>query len=466
MAERPPSPNERRPSGESRAVRWQALLQHSRDALFLLNHHRRLLAVNPRWEEITDLPLTEVRGLVCRRRGEPGPLEALALALAPPAEVFDGKPARVRRRVAGLKRDVLWWDVDFLPFQDGKGRLRILGKVTPVSVEEAPRLVPLPERLGHLRERLDMRFTLETLAGESLALRRVADQVRLAGQSRAPVLLVGEAGTGKQWVARVIHHQGSTPERSFAALDCAHLPAAALESALFQEHGLLSQPGLGTLFLREVAALPREIQARVCDRLDTMPAGGPRLIASSRTEPMTEVRRQRLLDRLHAALATLVIELPRLRERRGDLPALVQRILEGLSASNERRITELTSAAWEVLREYPWPGNLRELQMVLAGAFQRCQGERIDIAHLPQSLRLRHAVEQVAAAEAKRKLPLAEILESVERRLLGIALKQCAGNKSKAAEMLGVWRMNLIRRLEKLGIKTDRDGRKDHPGER
>lgn len=453
MAERPPSPNERRPSGESRAVRWQAILHHSRDALFLLNHHRRLLAVNPRWEEVTDLPLAEVRGLVCRRRaGESSPLEPLAAALAPPPEVFEGRPARARRRIVGLKRDVLWWDLDFLPFQDGKGRTRVLGKVTPVSVEEAPRLAPLPERLAVLRERLDPRFALETLASESLAMRRVLDQVRLAGQSRVPALIVGEAGTGKQWVARVIHHQGATPERSFAAIDCAFLPAEALESALFGDSGLLSHPGLGTLFLRDLPALPRDLQARLCDRLDTSSVSGPRLLGSCRTDPIAEVRAQRLLDRLHAALATLVIDLPPLRERRADVPALAERMLTSLSTTGDKRVVGLTAAAWEVLRDYPWPGNLRELNVVMAGAFRRCDTERIDVPHLPQMLRLRHTVEQLPPIDPARKLPLAEILEAVERRLMTFALRKSAGNKSRAAEMLGLWRMHLLRRMEKLGI--------------
>jgi transcriptional regulator with PAS, ATPase and Fis domain len=453
MAERPPSPNERRPSGESRAVRWQAILHHSRDALFLLNHHRRLLAVNPRWEEVTDLPLVEVRGLLCRRRaGEAGPLEALAAALAPPAEVFEGRGAHARRRIAGFKRDVLWWDLDFLPIQDGKGRTRVLGKITPVSVEEAPRLAPLPERLATMRERLEPRFALDTIASESLTMRRVLDQVRLAGQSRVPVLIVGEAGTGKQRVARVIHHQGATPERSFATLDSA-LPPEALETALFGESGLLSHPGLGTLFLRDLPALPRDLQARLCDRLDTSPIAGPRLIGSCRADPLTEVRSQRLLDRLHATLATLVIELPPLRDRRPDLPALAERMLATLAATGDKHVTGLTTGAWDVLRDYPWPGNLRELHALLAGAFRRCDAERIDVPHLPRTLRLRHAVEETPGADPVRKLPLAEILEGVERKLMTFALQKSGGNKSRAAEMLGLWRMHLLRRMEKLGIR-------------
>ena len=159
-----------------------------------------------------------------------------------------------------------------------------------------------------------------------------------------------------------------------------------------------------------------------------------------------------MLDRLHATLATLVIELPPLRERRADLPALAERMLATLGASGDRRITGLTPGAWEALRDYPWPGNLRELHALLAAASRRCETERIDVAHLPRTLRLRHAVEQTPGADAVRKLPLAEILEGVERKLMTFALRQSGGNKSRAAEMLGLWRMHLLRRMEKLGI--------------
>jgi DNA-binding NtrC family response regulator len=133
---------------------------------------------------------------------------------------------------------------------------------------------------------------------------------------------------------------------------------------------------------------------------------------------------------------------------------LAERMLGNLSAAGDKRIVGLTPAAWDVLRDYPWPGNLRELQVVLAGAFRRCDRDTIDVAHLPRTLRLRHAVEQVGGtADPVRKLPLAEILESVERKLMTFALAQCGGNKSRAAEMLGLWRMHLIRRMEKLGIR-------------
>jgi DNA-binding NtrC family response regulator len=450
MAERSPSPEERRP------FRWQALLQHSPDAFFLLNHQRRILHVNPAWETATDIPLTDARGLVCKRRPgtESTPLDAVAATLAPPAEVLDGRPARVRRRVVGIQHTPLWWDVDFFPFRDGKGRLRILGKLTVAQVEEAPRVPPLPERLASLRERLEPRYGFDSLASESLTMRRVADQARLAGQSRAPVLIVGEPGTGKHWIARVIHHQGAQPERSFAAVDCAHLPADALQEALFGTGGLIGLAGLGTLYLREVTRLPRDLQDRLCDRLldAGAPATGPRWIASSSVDLHAAVQSQRLLERLHIALSTLVIEVPSLRARRGDLPRLIDQVLARLNATEIKRVESLTPETRHLLSEHDWPGNLRELNAVLGNAWRRCEGAAIDTAQLPRYLRQKHLIEQEASTHASRGLPLAKILEEVERRLLIVALKESKGNKSRAAKLLDIWRPQLLRRLEKLGI--------------
>jgi transcriptional regulator with PAS, ATPase and Fis domain len=445
---RPASSEDRRP------FRWQALFQHSPDAFFLLNHQRRILHVNPAWETATDIPLADARGLVCRRRSgtESTALDAIAAALAPPPEVLEGRPARVRRRVAGVKRTPLWWDIDFSPFRDGKGRLRVLGKLSVAEVEEVPRVPPLPERLVQLRERLEPRYGFDSLASEVLTMRRVAEQARLASQSRTPVLIVGEAGVGKEGVARVIHHQGLHRERHFAAVDCAALPADALEQVLVGGAGLLTMPGLGTLYLREVSRLPRDLQERVVERLlDASTPTGPRLIGST-VDPAGEVQSQRLLDRLHIALSTLVIQVPPLRERRADLPHLIDQVLARLNAIGIKRVESINPAARTMLTEHDWPGNLTELNQVLASAWRRTEGTAIDTAQLPRYLRQKQAVAEEAAVQASRGLPLAKILEEVERRLLLVALKECKGNKTRAAKLLDIWRPQMLRRMEKLGI--------------
>src|SRR5262249_45530537 len=158
----------------------------------------------------------------------------------------------------------------------------------------------------------------------------------------------------------------------------------------------------------------------------------PRILVGCRGEP------DRLHERLHVLLTPLVIQVPPLRERPGDLPILVGRVLNRLDPSPpapvpsgekaHKRVTDLTEAAWQVLKEYSWPGNLREFSAVLTRAWQRCDSERVDVVHLPRWLRLRHAVAEISGATKPRTLPLAQLLEAVERRLLTFALNESGGN--------------------------------------
>ncbi len=157
-----------------------------------------------------------------------------------------------------------------------------------------------------------------------------------------------------------------------------------------------------------------------------------------------------------SALATLTIRLPPLRERKPDLPRLVERLLERAGLAAERTVTGLTPAAWDVLRAYPWPGNLGELYGVLVGACGRTPGERIDASDLPLYLRLS---PRPAEADAVR-LPLKELLEGAERRLIELALRRAGGNKSRAAELLAIWRPLLLRRMAALGIPDPTPKRK------
>src|SRR5262249_20283121 len=140
------------------------------------------------------------------------------------------------------------------------------------------------------------------------------------------ILIVGEEGTGKEWLARTIHHLGPTRARPFAALDCGRLPPDPLARVLFGDAGLVSTRRAGTVYLRDPAFLARDVQARLCEALDA--AAPPRLIAGSRTDLTAEARSLRFLEEFRCRLSTLVLELPPLRQRLAELPALVERLLE------------------------------------------------------------------------------------------------------------------------------------------
>ncbi len=433
--------------------RWPALFTHAAEPLFLLNDRQRLLFVNPAWTAFTGLEPERVQRLVCRcyRHAEPGSPKALIAPLSPPPEVLRGQGSRVRRLLSSANGMRRWCDVEFFPFRDGKQRLRILGKIIPRESEPATQ-GPLPENLAVLRADAAQRYQLESLDSTIPALQRVAAQAQLAGQTRATVLIVGEAGTGKQWLARAIHAQGSG-ERVFAALDCARLPGAVLTEVLFGG-GLGARSAGGTIYLKEPAALPRDVQAQLCTWL-AGDAQRPRLIAGTTADLAAAVEAGRLLEELHCALATMVITLPPLRERKADLPLLVERLLPRTAAEDGRPITGLTPDAWEFLRDYRWPGNLRELFAVLRSASARAKGEQIDTSDLPASLRRAVVLEQTPGRSPERPLPLKDLLAAVERRLLLLALRTTRGNKSQAAELLSIWRPLLIRRMAALGIREE-----------
>jgi DNA-binding NtrC family response regulator len=438
---------------ESDLFRWQALFQRVGEPFFLLDRQRRILFVNQEWEKLTGLKRAEVRGRRCRRRRQPeAGWQTVAHSLAPPGDVLDGNPARVRR-AAGAGRG--WWDVEFFPLMGDATVLTILGKVRALSTETQTDTAPVPEKLLTLRERLADRYCVDAPFGELPALQRVADQVRLARQTRSAVLLVGAAGTGKHWTARAIHHRSVARERGFAAVDGARLPVPVLAALLFGPGGLTRPGGIGTLYLREPAALPREVQEQLVSLLADPAPDRPRVIAGTSTDPEADIRAGRLLEELHARLATLVIALPTLRERLTDLPVLVARMLERTAARADKphAVAGLTPEAWDAFRAYRWPGNLRELYSVLSTASARAGAERIDAAHLPAHLRQAVQLGQVADRPSERVLPLDTLLEQVERRLIQWALRAAGGNKSRAAELLSVWRPRLLRRMEALGIK-------------
>jgi transcriptional regulator with PAS, ATPase and Fis domain len=447
----------RRSSPSPDRFRWQTFFQRADDPLFLLNRRQRLLFVNRAWEALTGLTASQALGLICRRTEPASPShsmeEVLAHVLCPPPEVLSGSAVCARRLLPGREATRRLWDVDFLPLRAGGHALTILGRIHPLPVEEPAPAVPLPERLIALRQRVAARSSLELWPIELPALRRLAEQARLAAEVTAPVLLFGEAGTGKETLARIIHHLGRGRERAFVSLHCGLLPPASLAHVLF-ESGLTAPQGpLASVYLREPACLPRELQARLCALLKARSSeSGARILAGSSTDPAEDVRSGRLLEELSHALSTLVLHLPPLRERKADLPWLVECVLDRGNSEGGRAIVGVSADALEVINAHSWPGNLRELCAVLDSARDHAEGDRITLSDLPAYLRTSVRLEQTPGRPAERSLSLDQILEQVERRLIERALRRCDGNRARAAALLGIWRPRLLRRLEALGL--------------
>jgi DNA-binding NtrC family response regulator len=348
--------------------------------------------------------------------------------------------------------------------QEGEqGGYLIVGRIRPVQAVERIRDNPLSEKLVNLRQSRVERFGLDAWTSSLPAMRRLVEQVRLASQVTTPVLLVGEAGTGKQTLARTIHYLSAGREDACAVLDCRHLPPDAVSNLLF------GQEGFAAVYLREPAYLPRDVQMLLCQRLlPPLPYGRgaeggstlPRIFAGCTQPPAQAVGSGRMLEELACALGTLVLEVPPLRERLADLPSLVERLLPRACAGRDLHVTSLSADAWALLRGYSWPGNLRELYNVLRAACAHARGEQLRAADLPAELRRAVQREQTPPRPIDKSLPLEHLLEEAERRLIQLALQRAGGRKARAARLLGIPRPRLWRRMVKLGI-ADTEGEQE-----
>ena len=424
--------------------RWQSFFQHAAQPMFLVNRRRRILFVNRAWETCTGLTLAEVRGRVCRRRSASSALqkdEAILSVCAPPADAIEGRICQVRRRA---QRSGHWWEIHFLPIAGEKELLGILGTIR-ILAEPTETPQALPEKLMALRDRQARRYCLDDLGTDSPSLQRLHEQTRLAAETRLPITLLGEAGTGKEWLARTIHGRSDQRQSYFACLDAERLPATVVGEILFGSAS--RRAGLGTVYLREPAHLPREWQARLVETLRLREnADFPRLIVGFGRDPRLDIQAERLLEDFYCAVSPITISLPPLRERLAELPRLIDVFLQRSREFWPHGVKELGTEAMSTLRAYAWTGNLRELQEVLQSACRHAKGERIDLADFPFYLKQ-------GELPAERRLPLDTLLEQVERRLIALALKLTQNNQTRAAELLEIWRPRLVRRIEKFGLE-------------
>ncbi len=373
--------------------------------------------------------------MVCSLRKSSTPLQA---ALAPTPAALAGQVDSARRPAAPHRNGPPWWDIAFIPLQTTEGLFGIVGFITVVGEAVPAAAKKIPPKVVTLREECTKYYNIDLLTGESLAAERLVAQVRLAASVTVPVWLVGEPGSGKETAARVIHATSAARERAFVAIDCAGLQPYLIEGLLFGHGGLALSDRVGTIYLKEPSALPRDLQQRLAEEFADRTQ--PRLMCGSYSAATEAVATGKLVPLYQSHYCALEIRLPPLRERLDDLPRSAARWLPH---------RPLDAAALAVLRMHPWSGNWREFRTILQEAATVAPAGPILREHLPLALRLR--------AESPRLPPnksfqLDRVLQTVERRIIEFALQKTRGNQTEAAELLGVFRSRLNRRLEALGI--------------
>jgi len=292
------------------------------------------------------------------------------------------------------------------------------------------------------------------IVGESAVMLEVYRGVARAASLDVPVLLVGEAGTGKELFARVIHERSGRAGGPFVAVNLAAIPGHLLEAELFggspgAEPGKLGWIGRaqgGTLYLEELGALPGSLQTRL-QRLvqpgrPAVSAGADvRVIAASDVDLQDAVLRQRFRGELYYAFAGMRIDVPPLRERGDDVRLIARHLLRELAGEAKGSVRDIDASALDVLQRYTWPGNIRQLRAVLARALAIADAPILRVSHLPPEI-----VEPAVARSSRpgEFMPLAEL----ERRHIQEALKLTGGHLGQAARLLGIHRNTLRRKLE------------------
>ena len=322
-----------------------------------------------------------------------------------------------------------------------------------------------------LREALRERHRVEGIVGDSGRMQEVLSLVRRVAGSDATVLIRGESGTGKELIARAIHHASPRAAGPFVAVNCAALPEGLLESELFgHERGAFTGAAAtrkgrfeladgGSLFLDEIGDLPLHLQVkllRVLQERQFERVGGARtvsvdvrVLAATHRNLDILVREGGFRDDLYYRINVVTILLPPLRERREDLPPLIDHFLRRFAEKNGKPIRGLTREAREALLRYDYPGNVRELENLMERAVVLTRDEVVGKSDLPLSLD-----EQPAREAAPAGLPAS--VEGLERRMIREALASAGGVQTRAAELLGISERVLRYKLRKYGLSGDR----------
>ena len=333
-----------------------------------------------------------------------------------------------------------------------------------------------PDRLPERRPPVDsderLVFPEGHVVGGSARIRVMYRELETACKAVFPVLVLGETGAGKEHVAKILHLSSPRGRGPFVAVNCAAIPSELLEAELFgirkgvatgvaERQGRFQTAEGGTLMLDEVGDMPLALQAkllRVLEENEVAPVGGQtapvdvRIVAATNADLLEKVGRGDFRRDLYYRLAGYVVRVPSLRERRDDVPVLIEHFLRRIAEESGRHVRGITLRAMRSLSSHDWPGNVRELIHEVRRLVYGCHdGEAVDLPLLSEHV-LAAAGEPSGAVHAGESLDLSEQTASLERRLIREALERAEGNRSQAARLLGISRQGLGMKLERLGL--------------
>ncbi len=450
----------------------------------VIQEGRSILAENAlqdeRFDGTASIANLELRSLVCvPMRGEKDVLGAIYLDNPYESGTFDGwdvriletfaslaaiaiRRARQRREMAMRRREAVRQSRRIERLND---RLRKALRVRTNALRQAR------EELAKQTDELGLKYTYEQIVGRSPAMRRVLRLVDRVTDLRIPVLILGESGTGKELIARAVHFNGPRRRARLVTENCAAIPETLMESEFFgytrgaftgasRDHpGLFEQAHEGTLFLDEVGEMSSDLQKkflRVLEDGEVRRLGGKksvsvdfRLVSATNRDLADLLASGEFREDLYYRIAGVIIEVPPLRERKEDIPALVAHFVKELGKSEMK--LRVDPAAMELLQVYEWPGNVRELRNEVQRLIALEASGEIRPEHLSPRILVYHAPDLAEAPAGGLK----SLVEDLERRVLRASLLRHDWNKSRSAAELGLSRLGLRKKLERYGLDAE-----------
>ncbi|MGN4424453.1 sigma 54-interacting transcriptional regulator [Bacillus cereus group sp. MYBK30-1] len=442
----------------------EAIINSSEEAISVVDEKGRGLVINPAYTKLTGLTEEDIIG-------KPATTDIVE------GESMHMKVLRTRRAVRGIhmkigqkKRDVI---VNVAPvIVDGilKGSVGVIR-----DVSEIQKLTNELNRARQIIRTLEAKYSFDDIVGDSDETTAAIEQAKLGANTPATVLLRGESGTGKELFAHAIHNGSNRKYNKFVRVNCAAISETLLESELFGyeegafsgakrggKRGFFEEANNGSIFLDEIGELSANTQAkllRVLQEKEIVKVGGTkaipinvRVIAATHVNLEKAILEGKFREDLYYRLNKIPIQIPSLRQRKGDIPAIAERLIQKINQDYGRNVEGLTDAAVSYLQSYEWPGNVRELENILGRAiiFMNYNEIYIDVHHLPPL----HKEEQV---ETKQNNLLPELEEKAlehlvtefEGNIIHEYLEKFDGNKTKTAKALGISVRNLYYKLEK-----------------
>lgn len=450
-----------------RSTGFEAWLNAATTPIYLLDKRRQVKIFNRGCEELTGFEAGEILGELCdyASPGDDDTVVRLLSALCPPPSTYEGQHVQAASFVPKKDGGTAPRMLHHVPLANRDGVIdRVLTFVlpleTPTLQHSASPAQQLHAELASLKTALRQRYGFSAVVAASHSMHRVLMQTRLAADALASVHFVGETGTGREHLARVAHNESEIKQRAFVPLDCERLTAIELLRTIRRMFD--KQPGdasrlphllTGTLFLRSLEHLPRDVQQVLVENWNPEESEFPvRLMTSSAHAVNVLVDEEELLPELVGLTGTIEIYTPPLRQRMEDLGPLAQLFLEQRNEGQQVQVEGLSENTLTELARYNWPGNIAELRRVIDEAYDLCDGLLIEPQHLPARFRSGMDARRTSPRPTLRNTELEPLLSEVEASHIRTVLEACGGNRAEAARLLGITRPRLYRRMEQLGL--------------